>query len=75
MIVHAESIKTIETLKQQLSAAQATSRENLSEAANAQAKLAASEGSWKQQKEALDKEIADLNARWVPDLMPIGFKI
>ncbi|KAG1766147.1 hypothetical protein EDD22DRAFT_978513 [Suillus occidentalis] len=63
VIVHAESIKTIETLKQQLSAAQATSRENLSEAANAQAKLAASEGSWKQQKEALDKEIADLNAR------------
>ncbi|KAG1718379.1 hypothetical protein EDB19DRAFT_2046239 [Suillus lakei] len=63
VIVHAESIKTIETLKQQLSVAQATSRENLSEAANAQAKLAASEGSWKQQKEALDKEIADLNAR------------
>ncbi|KAG2344469.1 hypothetical protein BDR05DRAFT_975520 [Suillus weaverae] len=63
VIVHAESIKTIETLKQQLSIAQATSRENLSEAANAQAKLAASEGSWKQQKEALDKEISDLNAR------------
>ncbi|KAG1780540.1 hypothetical protein EV702DRAFT_1078352 [Suillus placidus] len=63
VIVHAESIKTIETLKQQLSVTQATSRENLSEAANAQAKLAASEGSWKQQKEALDKEIADLNAR------------
>jgi nucleoprotein TPR len=63
VIVHAESIKTIETLKRQLSVAQATSRENLSEAANAQAKLAASEGSWKQQKEALDKEIADLNAR------------
>ncbi|KAG2753160.1 hypothetical protein P692DRAFT_20797402 [Suillus brevipes Sb2] len=63
VVTHAESIKTIETLKQQLSAAQATSRENLSEAANAQAKLAASEGSWKQQKEALDKEIADLNAR------------
>ncbi|KAG2045355.1 hypothetical protein BDR06DRAFT_1015784, partial [Suillus hirtellus] len=44
------SIKTIETLKQQLLAAQATSRENLSGAANAQAKLAASEGSWKQRK-------------------------
>ncbi|KAG1824960.1 hypothetical protein EV424DRAFT_710307 [Suillus variegatus] len=63
VILHAESIKTIETLKQQLSVTQTTSRENLSEAANAQAKLAASEGSWKQQKEALDKEIADLNAR------------
>ncbi|KAG2147462.1 uncharacterized protein EDB93DRAFT_1147386 [Suillus bovinus] len=63
VILHAESIKTIETLKQQLSVAQATSRENTSEAANAQAKLAASESSWKQQKEALDKEITDLNAR------------
>ncbi|KAG1882174.1 hypothetical protein F4604DRAFT_1678591 [Suillus subluteus] len=64
VVIHAESIKTIETLRQ-LSVAQATSRENLSGlgAANAQAKLAASEGSWKQQKEALDKEIADLNAR------------
>ncbi|OJA16044.1 hypothetical protein AZE42_05491 [Rhizopogon vesiculosus] len=63
VLIHAESIKTIETLKQQLSAAQAISRENLSEAANAQAKLEASEGSWKQQKEALDKEISDLSTR------------
>ncbi|KAG1722508.1 TPR/MLP1/MLP2-like protein-domain-containing protein [Suillus lakei] len=61
VVVHVESIKTIETLKQQLSVSQATSRENLSEAANAQTKLAASEGSWRQQKEALDTEIADLN--------------
>jgi len=63
VLIHAESIKSIETLKEQLAATQATSRENLSEAANAQAKLEASEGSWRQQKEALDKEIADLNAR------------
>jgi len=65
VLIHAESIKTIETLKQQLTTSQATARENLSEAANAQAKLEASEGSWKQQKEALDKEITDLSARWV----------
>ncbi|KAG2088542.1 uncharacterized protein F5147DRAFT_789370 [Suillus discolor] len=39
VILHAESIKTIKALKQQLSVAQTTSRENLSEAANAQAKL------------------------------------
>lgn len=52
----------LETLQQQLSVSQATSRENLSEVANTQAKLAPSEGSWRQQKEALDREIADLNA-------------
>ena len=63
MVTHAESFKTIENLKQQLSNAQAASRQNLAEVANAQAKLEASEGSWKQQKEALDKEVADLNAR------------
>ncbi|KAG1788625.1 uncharacterized protein HD556DRAFT_1496530 [Suillus plorans] len=34
--------------------------------------LAASEGSWKQQKKALDKEIADLNARQVPEWTSIG---
>lgn len=63
MVSHAESFKTIENLKQQLSNAQATARQNSAETANAQAKLDASEGSWKQQKEALDKEVADLNAR------------
>lgn len=63
MVTHAESFKAIENLKQQLNNAQAASRQNLAEAANAQAKLDASEGSWRQQKEALDKEIVDLNAR------------
>ncbi|KAF9220879.1 hypothetical protein BS17DRAFT_786120 [Gyrodon lividus] len=63
VVTHAESLKSIENLKQQLSSAQAASRQNLAEAANAQVKLEASEGSWKQQKEALDKEVADLNAR------------
>jgi nucleoprotein TPR len=63
VMTHAESFKTIEQLKQQLTSAQGASRQNLAEAANAQAKLEASEGSWKQQKEALDKEVIDLNAR------------
>jgi hypothetical protein len=43
----AESIKTFTTLQQQLSVSQATSRENLPEAADTQAKLAPSEGSWR----------------------------
>ncbi|KAF8843385.1 hypothetical protein BDN67DRAFT_924393 [Paxillus ammoniavirescens] len=63
VMTHAESFKTIEQLKQQLTSAQDASRQKLAEAANAQAKLEASEGSWKQQKEALDKEVIDLNAR------------
>lgn len=63
VLAHAEAIKTVDTLRQQLSQAQAKARDNLAAAETAQAKLAASEGSWKQQKEALDKEIVDLNAR------------
>ncbi|KAH7927786.1 hypothetical protein BV22DRAFT_1060287 [Leucogyrophana mollusca] len=63
VLAHADSIKAIETLKQELSTAQTTSRENVAAAASAQAKLEASESSWRQQKEALDKELADLNTR------------
>ncbi|KAF8443123.1 hypothetical protein L210DRAFT_3620711 [Boletus edulis BED1] len=63
VVTHAESFKTIENIKQQLSTAQAAVRQNQAETANAQAKLEASEGSWRQQKEALDKEVADLTAR------------
>ncbi|KAG6330667.1 hypothetical protein ID866_8422 [Astraeus odoratus] len=64
VVAHAESLKSIENLRQQLATAQATARQNLAEAASAQAKWEASEGSWKQQKEALEKEIADLNTRY-----------
>ncbi|KAF9452906.1 hypothetical protein P691DRAFT_659626 [Macrolepiota fuliginosa MF-IS2] len=63
LVAHAESIKTIETLRKDLSVAQTAARDNSTAAETAQAKLAASEGSWKQQKEALDKEIGDLNDR------------
>lgn len=65
VLSHAEAIKTVDTLRQQLSQAQSTARDNQAAAETAQAKLAASESSWKQQREALDKEIADLNARSV----------
>ncbi|EGN98500.1 hypothetical protein SERLA73DRAFT_169454 [Serpula lacrymans var. lacrymans S7.3] len=63
VLAHAESIKAIEAMKQQLSTVQVAARDNLAAASTAEAKLAASEGSWKQQKEALDKEVADLNTR------------
>ncbi|KXN81784.1 Nucleoprotein TPR [Leucoagaricus sp. SymC.cos] len=63
LVAHAESIKTIEALRKDLSATQTAARDNSTAAETAQAKLAASESSWKQQKEALDKEISDLSDR------------
>lgn len=63
VLAHAESIKSVEDLRTQLSKASTTARDNLAASETAQAKLATSEASWKQQKEALDKEIGDLNTR------------
>lgn len=63
VVVHAESIKAIETLKHQLNTAQTQARDSLATSETSQAKLATSETSWNQQKDALDKEISDLNAR------------
>jgi nucleoprotein TPR len=63
IIAHAESMKTIDSLKKDLTASQAAAREHLTAAETAQAKLTSSENSWTQQKDALAKEVADLNAR------------
>lgn len=63
VVAHAESIKIIESLKKELHAAQAAARDNETATETARANLAASESSWKQQKEALDKEIDNLNSR------------
>ncbi|KAH8990434.1 hypothetical protein EDB86DRAFT_3080419 [Lactarius hatsudake] len=49
VIAHAEAIKAIEDLKRRIH--------------DLQAKLSTSEGSWSQQRQALDREIADLAAR------------
>lgn len=56
-------MKTIDSLKKDLTASQAATREHLTAAETAQAKLASSENSWTQQKDALAKEVADLNVR------------
>jgi TPR/MLP1/MLP2-like protein len=64
-LAHAESIKAIAALKQKLSSAQTAYRDNLAAAETAQANLATSESSWKQQKETLTKELADVNARLI----------
>lgn len=64
VLSHAESIKSVEDLKTQLTKANASARDNLAASETAQAKLATSEASWKQQREALDKEVAGLNTRY-----------
>jgi nucleoprotein TPR len=64
VLAHAESIRAIDNLKRDLVKAQASARDNLTAAETASAKLSASEDSWKQQKTALDKEVAGLNARY-----------
>ena len=69
VIAHAEAIKTVEELRQQLNKALTTARDNQAASETAQAKLTTSETSWKQQKEALDKEVADLNTRYVLELL------
>ncbi|OBZ68761.1 Nucleoprotein TPR [Grifola frondosa] len=63
VLAHAEALKAVEDLRRQLSKSQAAVREHLAAAETAQAKLAGSESSWRQQKDALTKEVADLNAR------------
>ena len=64
VLAHAESIKTIDNLKEQYSKAQTKARDSLADAETAQAKLISSETSWKQQKQALEQELNDLNARY-----------
>ncbi|KAH9948873.1 hypothetical protein B0H21DRAFT_731535 [Amylocystis lapponica] len=63
VLAHADAIKIVEELKQQLSNVQSATRNYQAAAETAESKLATSEASWKQQKDALDKEAADLNAR------------
>ncbi|KAG6813573.1 hypothetical protein H0H92_009617 [Tricholoma furcatifolium] len=63
VIAHAESMKTIDSLRRELASVQTSARDNLTAAETAKANLATSENSWKHQKDALDKEIADLTTR------------
>lgn len=72
IVSHAESIKTVEHLKQQLSTVQGVVREKQTAADTAQSMLVTAESSWKSQREALDKEIADVNARCVLIFAHVG---
>jgi nucleoprotein TPR len=69
---HAETIKALESVKAQLSAAQTKATNGVAAAETAKANLIASENSWKQQKAALDKEVADLVSRYVVAFAVLG---
>ncbi|KAH9992148.1 hypothetical protein BJV77DRAFT_1067895 [Russula vinacea] len=62
-VAHAEAIKAIEDLKRRLHDLQASERDHRTAAETAKAKLTTSESSWGQQRQALDREIADLTSR------------
>ena len=63
VVAHAESIKLVEELRQQLAHTNLTTRDATTAAETAQAKLSASEISWSQQKKALEREASELNVR------------
>ncbi|KAI0260660.1 hypothetical protein BC834DRAFT_925773 [Gloeopeniophorella convolvens] len=63
VVAHAEALKAAEELKARLHELQLAERTQRTGAETAQAKLAASEASWAQQRQALDREIADLASR------------
>lgn len=65
VVAHADSLKVVDGLKQEIHTLRARVRENATTAETAQAKLSSSEISWLQQREALDKEISDLQKRYV----------
>ena len=59
-------MKLVDSLKKDYENAQSSVREKTLAAETAQAKLNSSEASWNQQKQVLDKEVTDLNARYAP---------
>ncbi|TFK24986.1 hypothetical protein FA15DRAFT_384127 [Coprinopsis marcescibilis] len=63
VVSHADSIKLVEQLRRDLSAAQAKVRECQTASDTAISKLTASEQSWSQQKDTLQREISDLKSR------------
>jgi len=63
VVAHADSIKAVEELRQQLAETKLTVRNATTAAETAQAKLSTSEASWGQQKKVLEREVSELNLR------------
>jgi nucleoprotein TPR len=63
VVAHAESIKAVEEMTRRLADTKLIVRDTTTAAETAQAKLSTSEISWGQQKQALEREVTELNAR------------
>lgn len=63
VVAHADSIKAVEELRQQLAETKLTVRDATRAAETTQAKLSTSETSWSQQKKALEREVTELSLR------------
>lgn len=66
LVAHAEDVKRLTEIKDELDGVRATVQEHQTAAEVARANLVASEASWSRQKAALEQEIADLRKRFVP---------
>ncbi|GAA5926646.1 Mlp1p [Sporobolomyces koalae] len=63
LVAHAEDVKRLSEVKEQLESVRATIREHQTAAEVAKANLVSSEQSWTRQKEALTQELADVRKR------------
>jgi nucleoprotein TPR len=63
LVAHADDVKRLSEVKEELEAVRATIREHQTATEVAKANLAASEESWSRQKTALEQELADVRKR------------
>ncbi|GAA6015704.1 hypothetical protein JCM11491_002452 [Sporobolomyces phaffii] len=63
LVAHAEDVKRLSEVKDQLESVRATIREHQTAAEVSKANLVSSEQSWTRQKQALDQELADVRKR------------
>ena len=66
LVAHADDVKKLAEVKDELNAVRATVREHEAAAQVARANLASSEESWTRQKSTLQQELADVRKRCVP---------
>ncbi|KZV68448.1 hypothetical protein PENSPDRAFT_735917 [Peniophora sp. CONT] len=63
VLAHADALRQLEDVKVEIAQLRRESHENVAGAETARAKLSAAESSWAKQREAMQKEMEDVNAR------------
>jgi len=63
LVAHAEDVKRLSEVKEQLESVRATIREHQTAAEVSKANLVSSEQSWTRQKQALEQELSDVRKR------------